>query len=129
MQYGPNLRALAVYLHEYQLVPLARVSELLADLYACQVSEGSRLPWVELAAERLAPTVAQIAEWLSAGPLQHADETGVRIVGKLRLPACQQHPLPHAPGLACQARSAGPGRHWHLAALWWPRHARPMGQL
>lgn len=83
VQYGANLRALAVYLHEYQLVPLGRVSELLCDLYACQVSEATVVAWVELAAERLAPTVAQIAEWLSVGSLQHADETGVRIVGKL----------------------------------------------
>jgi len=39
-KYGPNLRALGVYLHEYQLVPLGRVSELISDLYDCQVSEG-----------------------------------------------------------------------------------------
>lgn len=79
VQYGPHLRALAVYLHEYQLVPLGRVSELLADLYACQVSEGTRLPWSEVTAERLAPTVARITDWLSAGRFQHTDETGVRI--------------------------------------------------
>jgi transposase len=41
VQYGPNLRALAVCLHEYQSVPLGRVRELLADLCACQVSEGT----------------------------------------------------------------------------------------
>jgi transposase len=82
-QYGAKVRALAVYLHEYQLVPLARVSELLADLYACQVSQGTLVAWVELAAERLVPVVAQIADWLSASPLQHADETGVRIAGTL----------------------------------------------
>ena len=82
VQYGPKVRSLAVYLHEYQLVPLARVSELLADLYACEVSEGAVLRWVECTAERLAPTVAQIADWLSVSPLQHADETGLRIAGK-----------------------------------------------
>jgi hypothetical protein len=49
VQYGPNLRALAVYLHEYQLVPLTRVSELLSDLYACSVSEGTLMAWVKLA--------------------------------------------------------------------------------
>ena len=83
VQYGPQMRALAVYLHEYQLVPLARVCELLADLCACEVSEGTVLMWVEFAAQRLAPVVAQIADWLSASPLQHADETGMRIGGKL----------------------------------------------
>jgi len=82
VQYGLKLRALAVYLHEYQLVPLARVSELLSDLCACEVSEGTLLLWVQCAAERLAPVVARIADWLSVSPVQHADETGVRIAGK-----------------------------------------------
>jgi transposase len=82
VQYGPKVRALAVYLHEYQLVPLGRVSELLTDLCACEVSEGAVLTWVECAAERLAPTVERIADWLSVSPLQHADETGLRIAGK-----------------------------------------------
>ncbi len=80
-QYGPQIRALAVYLHDYQLVPLARVSELLSDLYACEVSEGAVLRWIECAAERLAPVVSRLADWLSASPLQHADETGLRIAG------------------------------------------------
>jgi transposase len=39
--------------------------------------------WVQGAAERLAPTVAQIAELVAASPVQHADETGVRVEGKL----------------------------------------------
>ena len=82
MQYGQNIRALAVYLHEYQLVPLARVGEMLSDLYCCQVSEGTLVTWVDFAAERLTLTVAQIADWVSAASLQHADETGMRVAGK-----------------------------------------------
>jgi transposase len=42
------------------------------------------MPWVELAAEQLAPSVARITDWLSVGPLQHADETGMRIAGQRR---------------------------------------------
>jgi transposase len=66
---GPKMRALAVYLHEYQLVPLARVSELLADLYACAVSEGTLMTWVQLAAQQLEPTVARIADPLERGSI------------------------------------------------------------
>jgi transposase len=84
VQYGPTLRALGVYLHAYQLVPLGRVSELLTDLYGCQVSEGTLVTWIQVAAERLIPTLAQIADWLSMGRLQHADETGIRIAGQRR---------------------------------------------
>src|SRR6266581_1592837 len=43
VQYGPNVRALGVYLHQYQLVPVARSCELLEDLYDCHISEATRL--------------------------------------------------------------------------------------
>ena len=122
VQYGPQLRALAVYLHEYQLVPLARVSELLADLWACEVSEGTVLTWVEGAAQRLAPVVAQIADWLSVSPLQHADETGVRIAGKRQwLHVNSTHFLTHLAWHGKRGRKA-------LEAIGiWPRfHGRSM---
>lgn len=83
VQYGPNVRALAVYLHQYQLIPLARTCELLSDLCECQLSQGTLTTWVEFAAAKLKETVEGIAEWLSASRLQHADETGIRIGGKL----------------------------------------------
>jgi transposase len=38
---------------------------------------------VQEASERLAATVEQIADWLSVARVQHEDETGVRIGGKL----------------------------------------------
>ena len=82
-QYGPNLRALAVYLHQYQLVPLARTCELLGDLCDCQLSEGTLTAWIQQAAQTLEPTVERIADWISASRLQHGDETGIRVGGKL----------------------------------------------
>jgi transposase len=83
-QYGPRLRALAVYLHHYQLVPQERTHEALADLFGCSVSDGTLAAWVEQASFTLAPTVAHIADLVAAGHHQHADETGVRIQGRLR---------------------------------------------
>ncbi len=82
VQYGPQVRALGVYVHQYQLVPLARTCELLADLYGCQISEGTLARWVQRASRALGPTVARIADLLSASSLQHGDETGVRIEGQ-----------------------------------------------
>ncbi len=82
-QYGPNLRALAVYLHQYQLVPLARTCELLCDLCDCQLSEGTLTAWEQQAAQTLEPTVERIADWVSVSRVQHGDETGVRVAGKL----------------------------------------------
>jgi transposase len=81
VHYGPNLQALAVYLHQGQVLPTARTCEALAALCGCHFSEATRLPWSELAAERLAPTIERIADLIAASRLQHADETGIRVYG------------------------------------------------
>jgi transposase len=83
VQYGPHLQALAVYLHQGQLLPTARTCEALAALCGCQISEGTLIQWSELAAERLAPTMERIAELLGSSHLQHGDETGIRVYGML----------------------------------------------
>ncbi len=83
VQYGPNVASLAVYLHQGQLLPVARTCEALAELYDCHICEGTLLRWVEMAGERLLPTVERIAEMGARSPLQHGDETGIRIYGML----------------------------------------------
>jgi transposase len=40
-QYGPGVRALAVYLNQYQLLPEARTCETLTDLLGCALSDGT----------------------------------------------------------------------------------------
>ncbi len=44
-QYGPQLRALAVYLVEEQLVPLGRVQQLLRDLVGVRLGRGTLVRW------------------------------------------------------------------------------------
>ncbi len=83
VQYGPNLQALAVYLHQGQLLPTARTCEALVAICGCQISEATLIQWSELAAERLAPTVERIADLIAASRLQHGDETGIRVYGML----------------------------------------------
>jgi transposase len=82
-QYGPRLRALAVYLVEQQLVPYARVRALLADLYGAQVSLGTLVRWVQHAAKTLAPVEEQIKTALGGAPVLHSDETSIRRAGAL----------------------------------------------
>ncbi len=82
-QYGPRLRALAVYLVEQQLIPYARVRELFADLLGMHVSLGTLNRWVQQAAETLRPVEEQIKAALQRAPVLHSDETGVRRAGKL----------------------------------------------
>src|SRR5262249_2006400 len=82
-QYGPRLRALAVYLGEQQLVPYARVRELLADLLGAHLSVGTLIRWVAQGAEVLRPVEVAIKAALLRAPMLHSDETGVRRAGKL----------------------------------------------
>ncbi len=83
VQYGPNVQALAVYLHQGQLLPMARTCEVLDEVCSCPLSQGTLLRWVQEASEGLVTTVEQIADWLSVARVQHGDETGMRIGGKL----------------------------------------------
>jgi len=82
-QYGPRLRALAVYLVEQQLVPYGRVREVLADLFGAELSLGTLVEWVSRAAAVLEPVEAQIKAALGRAPVLHSDETGVRHAGRL----------------------------------------------
>ena len=55
VQYGPRLRALAVYLVEQQLLPYGRVRELLTDLFGARLSVGTLVEWVGQVAAALEP--------------------------------------------------------------------------
>ncbi len=81
--YGPHVQALAVYLSQFQLLPMARVCESLSDLCHCHLSEGTLLTWIGQAAQALQPTYQRITTFVLHSRLLHADETGVRIKGLL----------------------------------------------
>jgi transposase len=82
-QYGPQLRALAVYLVEEQLVPLGRVQQVLCDLVGVRLGRGTLVRWIQQASATLAPVEAQITAALQRAPVLHSDETGVRRAGTL----------------------------------------------
>lgn len=82
-QYGPRLRALAVYLVEQQFVPYGRVRALLADLFGASLSLGTLVQWVQHGAAALEPVEAAIKAALQQAPILHSDETGVRRAGAL----------------------------------------------
>jgi transposase len=82
-QYGPRLRALAVYLVAQQFVPYTRACELLADLTSARLSEGTLVAWVQQSAHTLQPVEAALKPALQRAAVLHSDETGVRRSGRL----------------------------------------------
>lgn len=84
VQYGPNVKALGVHLTQGQMLPYARAAQLIADLYGLTVSPATLVAWVAEADAALSPTARQIASQLSAAPVLHGDESGLRVAGKLQ---------------------------------------------
>ena len=85
VQYGPRVRAAAVYLNVQQLIPEDRVCEAMADLFAAtSLCPASVVAWTAKAADAQAPVVAHIAARIVAAKVRHLDETGFRIGAKTR---------------------------------------------
>ena len=84
VQYGPRFRALLVYLRDYQLLPYKRLTELCRDLLGAGVCKRT----VETAGMQVYDALAPFEEAVRAQLLDeavlHADETGMRVDGKLQ---------------------------------------------
>jgi len=83
VRYGPNLKAISTYLQTYHLLPYARTSELMDDLFGAPLSEGTLWATIEDCADRLEDPVEAIRKAIIEATLAQFDETGVRIGGKL----------------------------------------------
>ena len=83
VQYGPRVKAAAVYLNVQQLIPEDRVAQALRDLFgAGLVCPASIVAWGESKADGLVGVVEHIAALVAKAPVRHLDETGFRIAGK-----------------------------------------------
>jgi len=83
VQYGPRLKAQAVYLNNYQLLPLARISELFEDFYQHRPSEAFILDANTRLLEQAEPVLEHIHHQLIDAAVAQFDESGVRVEGKL----------------------------------------------
>ena len=87
-QYGASVKAMAVHLNQHHLVPLARTAALMQDFFGAHLSQASLQSFAQEAAYALRPTVAAIAQAVQGSAVVHADETGMRIQGKLHWLHC-----------------------------------------
>jgi len=82
VQYGNNIKALLVYLNQYQLVPYNRTKEFVEDICGCSISEATIYNAIETAYEQLGPVETEIIDSLVASAVLNVDETGMRVEGK-----------------------------------------------
>ena len=83
VQYGPRIKAAVVHLQHHHMTPVARTGDLMGDFFGLPMSDATVLAMSAEANSRLAPTVAAIGAAVQAAPIAHADETGMRVAGKL----------------------------------------------
>ncbi|MBI3151245.1 MAG: IS66 family transposase [Chloroflexi bacterium] len=83
-QYGPRLKVQASYLNIYHFIPLARLDELLTDLYGQSPTEAVLIQTNDLLAAHVKPSLAVSKQQLVSAPVAHFDESGLRVENKLQ---------------------------------------------
>jgi len=79
VQYGPNIKTLAVYLACLHLLPLARVCQILSDLFGTTFCEASVLAAWKPSTLALTAVLKMIKTALTSSQVLHNDETGFRV--------------------------------------------------
>ncbi len=82
VQYGSHLSGLAIYLHDYQLIPYDRCCELLSDVCGCEVSPATLIKAENICFSKLEEFESEIKKLLNQSPVVNFDETGMRTKGQ-----------------------------------------------
>jgi transposase len=84
VQYGPRITAVIVYLYVGQFLSKNRTAAALAELFGTPVSSGTVAAMAARAADGLPGFLDLVRRRITAAPVAHFDETGLRVAGRLR---------------------------------------------
>jgi transposase len=87
-QYGPRMRALAIYLTAVQHLPYQRAATLLGDWLGAPLSPATLLAFVRAGAADLDEFLDVVHGQITTSPVVHFDETGARVAGRGRWLHC-----------------------------------------
>lgn len=79
VQYGQHFGALLIYLKNFQLIPLKRISQLCLDLYGQKISQATVDRFEKPCFEHLNRFEEHLKIILQRSRILHADETGINI--------------------------------------------------
>jgi len=92
VQYGNGVKAQAVYLSQYQLIPYQRVQEQFQDQFQLPISVGSIFTFNQQAYTLLEQFEHKLIAKMLLSSVLHADETGINISGKNHWLHCLSNP-------------------------------------
>ena len=101
VQYGNGIKAHAVYLSYFQMLPYGRIEDYFRDQLQIPISKGTICNFNQDAGKRLEPFQRWLTRALSGASVLHADETGINVDGKRQWLHCNSNRLltyyyPHA---------------------------------
>ena len=92
-QYGKSVKAHAVYMSQYQLIPYARIQEYFTEQLQIPISKGSIFNFNKVAYGLLAEFSEITKRKLIASDVMNVDETGINIDGKRQWLHCASNEL------------------------------------
>lgn len=84
VQYGNGVKSFIVILNVHYKIPYKKVRQLFNDLFGYPINESTIISASEKCFTELEPTEEVIRSIISSGKVTHADETGLRIEGRLQ---------------------------------------------
>jgi len=82
-QYGDNIKTFIAYLNTYQMIPYARISELVEDFTSHKISSGTIYSILDTFYNKLESYENTIKDLLLKSAVINVDETGTRVKEKL----------------------------------------------
>ncbi len=79
VQYGQGVLSRSVYLHLYQLLPVARTSETMRDLFNCAISSATIQRAARCSSGKLVGTEQRLTAAIRDSAVIGVDETGLRV--------------------------------------------------
>ena len=83
VQYGNGVKTVASYFNNEHFVPVARTAQIFQDLYGQAPSEATILKASKQLNQHIQPAREAVKKMLHQAPVLNADETGLRVEGKL----------------------------------------------
>lgn len=84
VQYGSGVKTLVTLLNNKYHLSYQRIKELFGDLYGYEINDSTQKSILDKAYENLDDAEEQIKTAILNSPIAHADETGIRVSGKLQ---------------------------------------------